>query len=144
MIYYFEFDEIKKKYIRKNLGEEELNNNKCFTIDGSGDSFKVIVYCNVELALKPNTIVLSEDEELNKYWWVVQEDKSTLIDTNLYKHELQLVGAIEWFKLKFCYTGTFYYHRYSYYEVMQKLLYGLMKPLYIYFNLDNFKTKFGS
>ena len=144
MIYYFEFDEIKKKYIRKNLGEEELNNNKCFTIDGSGDSFKVIVYCNVELALKPNTIVLSDDEELNKYWWVVQEDKSTLIDTNLYKHELQLVGAIEWFKFKFCYTGTFYYHRYSYYEVMQKLLYGLMKPLYIYFNLDNFKTKFGS
>ena len=144
MIYYFEFDEIKKLYIRKKLGEEELNNNKCFTIDGSGDSFKVIVYCNVELALKPNTIVLSEDEELNKYWWVIQEDKSTLIDTNLYKHELQLVGAIEWFKFKFCYTGTFYYHRYSYYEVMQKLLYGLMKPLYIYFNLDNFKTKFGS
>lgn len=144
MIYYFEFDEIEKKYIRKNLGEEELNNNKCFTIDGSGDSFKVIVYCNVELALKPNTIVLSDDEELNKYWWVVQEDKSTLIDTNLYKHELQLVGAIEWFKFKFCYTGTFYYHRYSYYEVMQKLLYGLMKPLYIYFNLDNFKTEFGS
>ena len=144
MIYYFEFDEIKKLYIRKKLGEEELNNNKCFTIDGSGDSFKVIVYCNVELSLKPNTIVLSEDEELNKYWWVIQEDKSTLIDTNLYKHELQLVGAIEWFKFKFCYTGTFYYHRYSYYEVMQKLLYGLMKPLYIYFNLDNFKTKFGS
>ena len=144
MIYYFEFDEIEKKYIRKTLGKEELNNNKCFTIDGSGDSFKVIVYCNVELALKPNTIVLSVDEELNKYWWVVQEDKSTLIDTNLYKHELQLVGAIEWFKFKFCYTGTFYYHRYSYYEVMQKLLYGLMKPLYIYFNLDNFKTKFGS
>ena len=144
MIYYFEFDEIEKRYIRKNLGEEELNNNKCFTIDGSGDSFKVIVYCNVELALKPNTIVLSEDKELNKYWWVIQEDKSTLIDTNLYKHELQLVGAIEWFKFKFCYTGTFYYHRYSYFEVMQKLLYGLMKPLYIYFNLDNFKTKFGS
>lgn len=144
MIYYFEFDEIKKLYIRKNLGEEELNNNKCFTIDGSGDSFKVIVYCNVELALKPNTIVLSKDEELTNYWWVVQEDKSTLIDTNLYKHELQLVGAIEWFKFKFCYTGTFYYHRYSYYEVMKKLLYGLMKPLYIYFNLDNFKTKFGS
>ena len=144
MIYYFEFDEIKKLYIRKKLGEEELNNNKCFTIDGSGDSFKVIVYCNVELALKPNTIVLSNDEELNKYWWVVQEDKSTLIDTNLYKHELQLVGAIEWFKFKFCYTGTFYYHRYSYYEVMQKLLYGLTRPLYIYFNLDNFKTEFGS
>ena len=144
MIYYFEFDEIKKQYIRKNLGKEELNNNKCFTIDGSGDSFKVIVYCNVELALKPNTIVLSEDEELNKYWWVVQEDKSTLIDTNLYKHELQLVGAIEWFKFKFCYTGTFYYHRYSYFEVMQKLLYGLMKPLYIYFDLYNFKTEFGS
>ena len=144
MIYYFEFDEIKKLYIRKKLGEEELNNNKCFTIDGSGDSFKVIVYCNVELALKPNTIVLSKDEELNNYWWVVQEDKSTLIDTNLYKHELQLVGAIEWFKFKFCYTGTFYYHRYSYYEVMEKLLYGLMRPLYIYFNLDNFKTKFGS
>ena len=144
MIYYFEFDEIKKIYIRKKLGEEELNNNKCFTIDGSGDSFKVIVYCNVELALNPNTIVLSEDEELNKYWWVIQEDKSTLIDTNLYKHELQLVGAIEWFKFKFCYTGTFYYHRYSYYEVMEKLLYGLMRPLYIYFNLDNFKTKFGS
>ena len=144
MIYYFEFDEIKKLYIRKKLGEEELNNNKCFTIDGSGDSFKVIVYCNVELALKPNTIVLSKDEELTNYWWVVQEDKSTLIDTNLYKHELQLVGAIEWFKFKFCYTGTFYYHRYSYYEVMQKLLYGLMRPLYIYFNLDNFKTKFGS
>ena len=144
MIYYFEFDEIKKLYIRKKLGEEELNNNKCFTIDGSGDSFKVIVYFNVELALNPNTIVLSKDKELNNYWWVVQEDKSTLIDTNLYKHELQLVGAIEWFKFKFCYTGTFYYHRYSYYEVMQKLLYGLMRPLYIYFNLENFKTKFGS
>ena len=144
MIYYFEFNEKYQKYIRKELGNEEIENNKCFTIDGSGDSFKVIVYCNVELALKPNTIVLSEDEELNKYWWVVQEDKSTLIDTNLYKHELQLVGAIEWFKFKFCYTGTFYYHRYSYFEVMQKLLYSLWKPKFFEFNLGNFTSEFGS
>ena len=144
MIYYFEFNEIEKKYIRKYLGNEEIENNKCFTIDGSGDSFKVNVYCNVELALKPNTIVLSKDEELTNYWWVVQEDKSTLIDNGLYLHELQLVGAIEWFKFKFCYTGTFYYHRYSYFEVMQKLLYSLWKPKFFDFNLANFTSEFGS
>ena len=144
MIYYFEFNEKYQKYMRKELGNEEIENNKCFTIDGSGDSFKVIVYCNVELALKPNTIVLSEDEELNKYWWVVQEDKSTLIDNGLYLHELQLIGAIEWFKFKFCYTGTFYYHRYSYYDVMQKLLYSLWKPKFFEFNLGNFTSEFGS
>ena len=144
MIYYFEFNEKYQKYMRKELGNEEIENNKCFTIDGSGDSFKVNVYCNVELALKPNTIVLSKDEELNNYWWVVQEDKSTLIDNNLYLHELQLVGAIEWFKFKFCYTGTFYYHRYSYFEVMQKLLYSLWKPKFFDFNLDNFTSEFGS
>ena len=144
MIYYFEFNEKYQKYIRKELGNEEIENNKCFTIDGSGDSFKVNVYCNVELALKPNTIVLSKDEELTNYWWVVQEDKSTLIDNNLYLHELQLVGAIEWFKFKFCYTGTFYYHRYSYFEVMQKLLYSLWKPKFFDFNLGNFTSEFGS
>ena len=144
MIYYFEFNNKYQKYMRKELGNEEIENNKCFTIDGSGDSFKVNVYCNVELALKPNTIVLSRDEELNDYWWVVQEDKSTLIDNNLYLHELQLVGAIEWFKFKFCYTGTFYYHRYSYFEVMQKLLYSLWKPKFFDFNLGNFTTEFGS
>ena len=143
MIYYFEFNEKYQKYMRKELGNEEIENNKCFTIDGSGDSFKVNVYCNVELALKPNTIVLSVDEELNEYWWVVQEDKSTLIDNGLYLHELQLVGAIEWFKFKFCYTGTFYYHRYSYYEVMQKLLYSLWHTDYFSFNLENFKSEFG-
>ena len=143
MIYYFEFNERYKKYIKKELGNEEIENNKCFTIDGSGDSFKVNVYCNVELALKPNTIVLSKDEELNEYWWVVQEDKSTLIDNNFYLHELQLIGAIEWFKFKFCYTGTFYYHRYSYYEVMQKLLYSLWHTDYFSFNLENFKSEFG-
>ena len=144
MIYYFEFNEKYQKYMRKELGNEEIENNKCFTIDGSGDSFKVNVYCNVELALKPNTIVLSKDEELTNYWWVVQEDKSTLIDNGLYLHELQLVGAIEWFKFKFCYTGTFYYHRYSYFEVMQKLLYSLWKPKFFEFNLDNFTSEFGS
>lgn len=144
MIYYFEFNEKYQKYMRKELGNEEIENNKCFTIDGSGDSFKVNVYCNVELALKPNTIVLSRDEELNDYWWVVQEDKSTLIDNNFYLHELQLVGAIEWFKFKFCYTGTFYYHRYSYYEVMQKLLYSLWNPKFFVFNLGNFTSEFGS
>ena len=144
MIYYFEFNEKYQKYMRKELGNEEIENNKCFTIDGSGDSFKVNVYCNVELALKPNTIVLSVDEELNEYWWVVQEDKSTLIDNNFYLHELQLVGAIEWFKFKFCYTGTFYYHRYSYYEVMQKLLYSLWNPKFFDFNLGNFTSEFGS
>ena len=144
MIYYFEFNEKYQKYMRKELGNEEIENNKCFTIDGSGDSFKVNVYCNVELALKPNTIVLSRDEELNDYWWVVQEDKSTLIDNNLYLHELQLVGAIEWFKFKFCYTGTFYYHRYSYFEVMQKLLYSLWKPKFFDFNLSNFTSEFGN
>ena len=52
MIYYFEFNEEYQKYMRKELGNEEIENNKCFTIDGSGDSFKVNVYCNVELALK--------------------------------------------------------------------------------------------
>lgn len=144
MIYYFEFNEKYQKYMRKELGNEEIENNKCFTIDGSGDSYKVNVYCNVELALKPNTIVLSKDEELTNYWWVVQEDKSTLIDNGLYLHELQLVGAIEWFKFKFCYTGTFYYHRYSYFEVMQKLLYSLWKPKFFDFNLDNFTSEFGS
>ena len=144
MIYYFEFNEKYQKYMRKELGNEEIENNKCFTIDGSGDSFKVNVYCNVELALKPNTIVLSKDEELNNYWWVVQEDKSTLIDNGLYLHELQLVGAIEWFKFKFCYTGTFYYHRYSYFEVMQKLLYSLWNPKFFDFNLGNFTSEFGS
>ena len=144
MIYYFEFNEKYQKYMKKELGNEEIENNKCFTIDGSGDSFKVNVYCNVELALKPNTIVLSRDEELNDYWWVVQEDKSTLIDNNFYLHELQLVGAIEWFKFKFCYTGTFYYHRYSYFEVMQKLLYSLWKPKFFDFNLANFTSEFGS
>ena len=144
MIYYFEFNEKYQKYMRKELGNEEIENNKCFTIDGSGDSFKVNVYCNVELALKPNTIVLSRDEELNDYWWVVQEDKSTLIDNGLYLHELQLVGAIEWFKFKFCYTGTFYYHRYSYFEVMQKLLYSLWNPKFFVFNLSNFTSEFGS
>ncbi len=144
MIYYFEFNEKYQKYMRKELGNEEIENNKCFTIDGSGDSFKVNVYCNVELALKPNTIVLSKDEELTNYWWVVQEDKSTLIDNGLYLHELQLIGAIEWFKFKFCYTGTFYYHRYSYYDVMQKLLYSLWKPKFFEFNLENFTSEFGS
>ena len=142
MIYYYEYNENYDKYIRHSLGKEEVENNKAFTIDGSGDSNKVVVYCDKELALAPNTIVFSVDENdiTSYYWWVVQEDKATLIDTNIYRHDIQLVGAIEWFKFKFAYTGTFYYHRYSYFEVMNKLLYSLWKPRGFSFYLNNFSS----
>ena len=145
MIYYYELDrKYNNKYIEHILGEEQLPNNKCFTIDESGDSFKANVYCDKEHALKPNTIVYSiSSDSVDGYWWVVQEDKSTLIDNGLYLHELQLIGAIEWFKFKFCYTGTFYYHRYSYFEVMQKLLYSLWKTNCFDFDLTNFTEKYG-
>ena len=145
MIYYYELDrKYNNKYIEHILGEEQLPNNKCFTIDESGDSFKANVYCDKEHALKPNTIVYSASSAGNGYWWVVQEDKSTLIDNGLYLHELQLVGAIEWFKFKFCYTGTFYYHRYSYYEVMHKLLNSLWKTNCFDIDLNNFTEKYGN
>ena len=142
MIYYYEYNENYDKYIRHSLGKEEVEHNKAFTIDGSGDSNKVVVYCDKELALAPNTIVFSQDENdiTSFYWWVVQEDKATLIDTNIYRHDIQLIGAIEWFKFKFAYTGTFYYHRYSYFEVMNKLLYSLWKPKGFSFYLNNFSS----
>ena len=142
MIYYYEYNENYDKYIRHSLGEEEVENNKAFTIDGSGDSNKIVVYCDKELALAPNTIVFSIDENdiTSNYWWVVQEDKATLIDTNIYRHDIQLIGAIQWFKFKFAYTGTFYYHRYSYFEVMIKLLYSLWKPRGFTFYLNNFSS----
>lgn len=93
-----------------NLGECDIGEsgyNIAFSLDGTKDSARLVVYSRMPTMLKPYSIVYHENTQT---WWIVNKDKVERYlneqkydeelgeytnPTYLYKHSLQLEGAIE-------------------------------------------------
>ena len=91
VIYYFD----KQTRIRHLLGEVQKGFNMSFVIDGTKDSAKLQVISFEESEIEPNTIVLHQETQT---WWIVSHDKVERYYheiNNVYKHNLELLGAIE-------------------------------------------------
>ena len=84
---------------RKLLGEVQFNKdgfNAAFTLDGTKDSMKISVFSYSQASvIKPYSIVWHENT--NTYWIVSNDrvERYTNETGYLYKHTLQLEGAIE-------------------------------------------------
>ena len=90
-VYYFTKDTFKKVL----YGEVQKGFNLSFVIDGTKDSAKLIVFSYDETEIEPMTIVYHEKTST---WWVVSHDKVERYANEigfLYKHNVQLLGAIE-------------------------------------------------
>ena len=80
------------------LGEEQFGQegiNFGFTLDGTKDSLKVDVFSYRKESVKPFSVVCHDE---TSSWWIVSKDKVERYPNEsgwLYKHSLQLVGAIE-------------------------------------------------
>ena len=121
------------------LGENDFAEVQCgsngfnlsFVIDGTKDSAKLIVlsYSKSE-TLKPYTIVYHEDTNT---WWIVANDKVERYENEngfLYKHNLQLEGAIELLNARDLTDCAFNQNTYTITQVVDRL-----------FKLSNFEVQ---
>lgn len=89
----YAFDKI--NYNRYELGEIQSDFNMSNVIDGTKDSSKVIAINYIETEITPMTILY---HVATMSWWVVSHDKvEKIVDDEgyIYKHNLELLGAIE-------------------------------------------------
>ena len=86
----------KETFARSEFGEIQTNFNLSLVVDGTKDSAKVEVINFVEEEVEPYSIV---KHEATSTWWVVSHDKVERYpnenNTFLYRHNLELLGAIE-------------------------------------------------
>lgn len=92
-LYAYSKDKPHRQYL---LGEIQAKFNMSLVIDGTKDSCKVVIINNVKNKCEPNTIVYHQN---TMTWWVVEHDRMTAYysenNKRIYKHELELVGALE-------------------------------------------------
>lgn len=96
LLYIFSGDNFEKN----ELGEIQSDFNMSLVIDGTSDSFKVIVWSFSGKEVEPNTLCWHENTNT---WWCIKRDKvSRYFNENnyVYEHTLQIKGAIEWFNSK--------------------------------------------
>lgn len=118
LLYYFD-----DEYIRHELGEIQTDFNESFVIDGTKDSAKVEVINFNENEILPYTIVWHKS--LNT-WWVVGHDNVDRFtnenQTYVYKHTLQLFGAIELLGARDLTDCGFNANKYTFREFFDRLL----------------------
>ena len=108
-LYYFNKN-TNRRYL---LGEIQSDFNFSFVIDGTKDSAKVIVLNFSGAEIEPNTICWHENTDT---WWIVTNDK---VERYLneggycYKHNIQLLGAIELLNARDLTTSGFNANRYT-------------------------------
>jgi len=131
LLYYFSKD----TYTRYELGEIQTNFNFGIGIDGSKDSAKVIAYNFNYEEIEPLTIVWHEKTNT---WWVVSSDKVERFmnedSTFIYKHTLQLLGAIELLNARDLTDCGFYQNNYT----INQFFFRLLKLSNLEFNNSNF------
>lgn len=104
------------------LGECEKEFNMSFVIDGTKDSSKINVFSYNGETVKPNTIIYHENTQT---WWVVVSDRVERYKNEidyLYKHELQLNGAIELLNARDLTDCGFYQNRYTIRDMLNRLV----------------------
>lgn len=118
LLYYFD----KRKLAKYQLGEVQTNFNMSFVIDGTKDSAKVIVYSFEANEVEPNTILW---HRFTDTWWIASNDKVSRIENEsnfLYKHELQIIGAIELLNARDLTDSGFYANRYTIGQSLNRIL----------------------
>ena len=136
IIYYYD----KKTYRRYELGEIQSNFNMSFVIDGTKDSTKMVVFSFSEKEVEPYTII---KHELTNSWWIISNDKVERFEnerTPLYKHTLQLLGAIEVLNARDLTDCAFRDNHYTISQAFFRLL--SLSNLEFYFD-DNFAIDIG-
>ena len=94
IVYYFD----KETHERNELGEIQTNFNQTYSLDGTSDSAKVIVFGYVKNAIIPNTIIYHPS---TNSWWVVSHDQVDRYPNEsgfYYKHSLTLNGEYNIYK----------------------------------------------
>lgn len=111
------------------FGESGFNSG--FTVDGTKDSCKIMMFSYIQKsAIKPFTIVWHENTNT---WWIVASDKVERLENEhgyLYKHNLQLEGAIELLNARDLTDCGFNQNEYTIQQFVKRL-----------FELSNFEFK---
>ena len=118
IVYYFD----KETHERYELGENQTNFNQAYSLDGTSDSAKIIVFGYIQGAIIPNTIIYHPSTDS---WWIVSHDQVDRYPNEigfLYKHSLTLNGAIELFGVRDLVDCGFYQNRYTIGEFIYRLL----------------------
>lgn len=120
--YIYYFDKV-RPYNRHRYGEIQQNSyNMSFVIDGTKDSTKIIVINFEREELKPNTIVWLEKTNT---WWIVDKDRverHTHENKPIYKHEIQLLGAIDILNARDLTNCGFNRERYTIGQMLNRLI----------------------
>ena len=114
----------KETFARSELGEIQTNFNLSIVIDGTKDSAKVEIINFVEEEVEPYSIV---KHEATSTWWVVSHDKVERYpnenDTFLFRHNLELLGAIELLNARDLTDIGFNQNRYYIENVISRILF---------------------
>lgn len=126
--YIYYFDKTKstigsnKEYVRHLYGEIQNNYNIGFTLDGTKESCKIIVYNQTREELKPNTIIYLESTDT---YWIVKTDKSKRYASEynaLWEHTIQLYGLFELFNARDLTVCGFNKDRYTIQQVLDRII----------------------
>ena len=104
------------------LGEIQSDFNMSLTIDGTKDSWQVIVLSYDEHEIEPYSIIQHPKTDT---WWVVSHDKVERYQNEngfLYFHNLELLGAIELFNARDLTDCGFNQKKYTVLEFLQRLM----------------------
>lgn len=116
------WDYIGSKGTKNLLGEIQTNFNMGLSIDGSKDTCKVECFSfDYDSPIKPYSVVLHENTNT---WWIVSKDKVERLPNEsgfLYKHSIQLEGAIELLNARDLTDCGFYQNMYTIDEFTKRL-----------------------
>lgn len=102
-------------------GQEGINFS--FTLDGTKDSCRTMVFSyNKKETIKPFSVILHKE---TMSWWVVSKDKVERYENEsgyLYKHSLQLLGAIEILNARDLTNCGFNQNQYNILNYLQRLI----------------------
>lgn len=104
------------------LGEITTGFNMGFTIDGTKDSCKVEVWSGLGNEIEPYTIIFHKN---TRTWWIVSNDRVERYRSEqgyIYKHSLQLLGAIELLNARDLTDCGFYQDTYTIEQFFYRLL----------------------
>ena len=121
-IYYFERNPQGTQYVRRLLGEIQVDFNMSIVIDGTKDSMQVQVFSYLRDALTPNTIVHHSGTNT---WWVVKKDnvkRNQSEDGFWFQHTITLLGAIDLLMNRDLTDCGFYQKNYTIDTFIKKLL----------------------
>lgn len=100
------------------IGEIENGYSMEDNINEAPSNLKVRITNTEKEEYQANTICYFEDTDT---WWVIKSDTSTYINTDTYKHEIELVEGFEWFNYRHLPDCAFAQKKYTLEELFIRL-----------------------